>query len=176
MIKSFDIKDVYSWANWKEAKQYIGKECFFGDTLAELQGEINSKSNKILKNINNRETVPTQCIFNDDCGASWGLCIPTDKVKEVKELKYRPFRTTEEFSKVTGKRIGSILKFRCGGNDKRYYTKMYTGFHILENGNIYIELGSEAYNLEQLYNYYEWLDKHGKWQPFGVFEDGTGES
>ena len=171
-MKTFDKKDVLSALTLEEAAQYKSKEGYFANNIKDLQREVD----------NNR--IDTLCEIKEE--AQWGLVfqyhyglvghdcsslfLPADKVKEVEEPKYRPFKTTEEFSKVTGKRIGSILKFRCIGHDKRYYTRMYTGFHILENGNIYIELGSEAYSLEQLYNYDEWLDEQGEWQPFGVEE------
>lgn len=167
-MKTFDKKDVYSWSNAEDAKQYIGKEGYFSNNFSALKIKVkNCDELNMLKNIDSYGI----CCFNpNEHFEGFGLFLPADKIKEIEEPKYRPFRTTEEFSKVTGKRIGSILKFRCGGNDKRYYTRMYTGFHILENGNIYIELGSEAYNLEQLYNYYEYLDEHGDWKPFGVEE------
>jgi len=170
MNKTFDRKDVFSWSNAEDAKQYIGKDCYFAHSVGVLSEHIKTGVMGILKDIFNSNYDAVSCAFGDGT-STWGLCLPADKVKEVEEpKKYRPFRTTEEFSNVTGKRIGSILKFKYVDKDVRYYTRMYTGFHFLENGNIYIELGSEAYSLEQLYNYYEWLDEHGEWQPFGVEE------
>lgn len=164
-MKTFDKKDVFTCVNADEAKQYINQAGYFANQLKDFLTEF-SAGTIVLTDVQEDEYRP----FVSDGHGSALYFLPANKVKEVEEKKYRPFRTTEEFSEVTGKRIGSILKFKCGGLDVLYYTSLYTGFHILENGDIYIELGAGSYSLEQLYNYYEWLDEHGEWQPFGVEE------
>jgi len=175
--KLFDKEDVFNETNAEDAKLYLGKEGYFVDVLYKNLNEWKKGIlDKILdKSVEDTTIYPSYPFVKlktqGDTVTNFRFFLPADKVKEVEEpKKYRPFRTTEEFSNVTGKRIGSILKFKYVDKDVCYYTRMYTGFHFLENGNIYIELGSEAYSLEQLYNYYEWLDEHGEWQPFGVEE------
>ena len=168
-MKTFDRKNMFTIATIEGARKYINCEGYFCDSY---YLDLNRWDKGILKDVNEDTTdYPFYLKPRNNCSnASFGFrfFIPVDKVKE--KQKWRPFKTTEEFSEVTGKRIGSILKFKCRGKDKCYYTRMYTGFHILANGKKYIELGSEAYNLEQLYNFYEWLNEQGEWQLFGVLE------
>ena len=96
-MKKFDIKDVFSWSNAEDAKQYIGKYCYFADSLRYLKDSVNKDINYLLKEVFNNEKDQVQGVFCDVDGDFWGLCLPAEKVKEVEEpKKYRPFKNADE--------------------------------------------------------------------------------
>lgn len=169
-MKTFDKKDVYSWSNAKDAKQYIGKDCYFADSLEKLKFQVNQDNNIKLKDVLNNYTV--QSVFRDVNTDYWGLCLPVDKVIEVEEKKWRAFKDIEEFKKETGLGLLSIVRYRYIIENPRIITT--TGVGVITDfstccGTYYITIGDKLFNLDELFNY-EYLDKHGKWQPFGVEE------
>ena len=42
MNNLFDKKDVYSWSNAEEAKEYLGKDCYFAHSVGGLSEHINT--------------------------------------------------------------------------------------------------------------------------------------
>ena len=56
-MKTFDKKDVFSWSNAEEAKQYINKEGYFSDDLDELNREINENKLYPLKEVNSNSAI-----------------------------------------------------------------------------------------------------------------------
>lgn len=168
-MRVFNKKDVFSWSNLEDAKAYIGKPCYFGDCIAELQVEIRNISNKpnILKDILSKDTVPTQCIFNASSGATWGLCLPVDKVIEIEEpkKKYRPFKI-EEFNSFF--QIGDVLYLRKK-EDHDYMIKVVFIGITYHRDQVFISLGNYKLPLQDWFCSYEW-NKNQMWQPFGVEE------
>lgn len=85
-MKTFDKKDVYSWSNAEEAKEYLGKDCYFAHSVGGLSEHIKTGVMGILKDIFNSNYDAVSCAFGDGT-STWGLCLPADKVKEVEEKK-----------------------------------------------------------------------------------------
>ena len=115
MSKTFDRKDVYSWSNVNSADSYIEQEGYFGNSFQELEKHINDDETAILtcccesKNVN--------CAFKNERNISYGLFIPKDKVKEIKEeKKWRPF-TLDEFNKVIP--MGTVFQYRYKSNNAK---------------------------------------------------------
>ena len=79
-MKTFDKKDVYSWSNCEEARQYIGDEGYFRDTYCE---SLAAWHRGILQDVD--PSMPVDCIFEDEENEIFGLFLPADKVKEVEE-------------------------------------------------------------------------------------------
>ena len=72
-MKIFDIKDVFSWSNAEQAKAYIGKYCYFADSLRYLKIIINKDEKYILKDVFDNEKDMVQGVFCDVDGDFWGL-------------------------------------------------------------------------------------------------------
>lgn len=85
-MKTFDKKDVYSWSNAEEAKEYLGKDCYFAHSVGVLSEHIKTGVMGNLKDIFNSNHDAVSCAFGDGT-STWGLCLPADKVKEVEEKK-----------------------------------------------------------------------------------------
>ncbi len=154
-----DKKDVYSWANCEEAKQYLNQKGYFSDTCYD---DISYWHHGELNAIYPHTT--TSGVFASG-NFSYGLFIPEDKVKEVIEEKtYRPFRNQDEIRKYFNRAttLGCPLNLQHKRTDERF-TLMVTGF--FENGLVLPLYG--ALTWEQLFDMFI-LYRNGKQQPFGV--------
>ena len=81
-MKTFDKKDVYSWSNCEEARQYIGEEGYFCDTFHE---SLAAWYRGMLQDVD--QSMPVDCIFEDEENEVFGLFLPADKVKKLKKKK-----------------------------------------------------------------------------------------
>lgn len=171
-MKIFDRKDVYSWSNAEDAKQYIGKACYFADSLRYLKTIINEDEKYILKDVFDNEKDMVQGVFCDVDGDFWGLCLPAEKIIDIEEeKKYRPF-TLEEFNKIIP--MGTVFKYRYksrNGSDNRYVKSIYYHANLdCENGYQAIFFEDCCFNLGYCFEVME-LFLNGKWQPFGVLDE-----
>ena len=170
-MKTFDKKDVFSWSNAEEAKQYIGKYCYFADSLRYLKTIVNEDEKYILQDVSNNEKDMVQGVFCDVDGDFWGLCLPADKVKEIEEKKWRPFRSIDEFKNKTGLDLLHIVHYRLTSNGSIVSTGygVITDFCTSGDKTDYITIGDTSFNLNELFNY-EYKDDN-EWQPFGVLDE-----
>lgn len=166
-MKKFDIKDVFSWSNAEDAKQYIGKQCYFADSLMYLKNIVNKDEKYILKDVFDNEKNIVQRVFCDVDSDFWGLCLPAEKVIEIKEKKYRPFKSVDEFM--------SHLDFRCLMNNyvkvedintSKIYELMIVGAFV--NGLVLPLYG--ALTMDQLFRKFK-LKFNDQFLPFGVLEE-----
>ena len=79
-MKTFDKKDVYSWSNCEEARQYIGEEGYFCDTFHE---SLAAWYKGMLQDVD--PSMPVDCVFEDEENEVFGLFLPADKVKKLKK-------------------------------------------------------------------------------------------
>ena len=166
-MKTFDKKDIFSWSNCEEAKQYIGRQGHFADTMTQLRDSINKNEAytlcRIFKDVGN-------CFYTTENSYSIGydFFLPIDKVKEVEEKKYRPFKHYLEFTLVTKKKVGDVINIMR--KDKSYSEILViTGKRTDNNNNTVLRL-SRYFSLRELFEDYLWEDEKGYWQPFGVEE------
>lgn len=169
MNNLFDKKDVYSWSNAEEAKEYLGKDCYFAHSVGGLSEHIKTGVMGILKDIFNSNYDAVSCAFGDGT-STWGLCLPADKVIEVEEpKKWRPFTLEEFLNKFS---VGTKISMREKDQTRSFYC-LFGGYQTdndqTEKSHILV-IGSLWYSLNELLNNYEYLDEHGNWQPFGVKE------
>ena len=165
-MKKFDIKDVYSWSNAKEAKQYINKEGYFSDDLDELNREINENKLYPLKEVYSNSAI---CFVALSPVGRWscGLFIPAEKVKEVEEpKKYRKFNSTDEFLKFY--KVGQVVHLKNKNNNLEQLTSIVSVF-INCYCCVCLGINNGALPFEDLFKKYE-IEINGKWQPFGVEE------
>ena len=165
-MKTFDKKDVLSWSNAEDAKQYIGKYCYFADSLRYLKTIINEDKKYILKKVSNNEKDMVQGVFCDVDGDFWGLCLPADKVVEVKEKKYRPFKSIDEFMNHLDLKslMNNYIKVK-EINTSEIYELMIVGAFV--NGLVLPLYG--ALTMDQLFNKFK-LKINDQFLPFGVEE------
>jgi len=181
-MKTFDKKDIFSWSNAEDAKQYIGKYCYFADKLDTLKEKVNKNKMSMLQDVLNPGENYVQNIFCNTTDSCWGLCLPADKVKEVEEPKkrWRAFKSIDEFKKETGLDLLSIVHYRFSpSSTPRIITS--TGYGVItdlltcsnfitsSDKPYYVTIGDTSFNLDELFNYEYFADN--EWKPFGVAEE-----
>ncbi len=163
-MKTFDKKDVYSWSNAEEAKTHIGKTGYFNNDFESIKRAIELGGPAVLDRV---DTNSIWCFKALGVSLCFGLFLPADKVKEVEEpKKWRAFKDFNEFKILTNKSIGSVIVYKDKlTNDE--LEAVITRSKLYEN---FVEIGAVQYTFKELFDQWEWLDKDGHWQPFGVEE------
>lgn len=168
-MKVFDKKDVFSWANAEDAKEYIGKEGYFAHTLSQLNERIQKSDFERLEKIDDSNT---NCFCKESDGAMcyWSMFLPADKVKEVEEpKKYRPFKNLNEFKQCISKDTLTCLDHGIEiidmSNNSQYRLMILGTF---TNGIIFPLYG--ALTFERLFKRFK-ININGSWQPFGMLEN-----
>ena len=170
----------------EQAKEFIGKECYFSDhlcTFNELLDAYSYVTADILVSKEKYLYVGELLTVGDSDGscyeagingeAEWfQFCLPCEWVKES-EKKYRPFSIEEWKFKHS---VGNTILYRYKGTycgDHCEAELMYLGYIkpldgiTDEAGKGQIVLGNNAHGLQILFDDYEiWAD--GEWKPFGV--------
>ena len=162
MSKLFDKKDIFSWASCEEAKKYIGEEGYFCD---EFKEDLSAWHKGMLQDVD--QSMPVDCIFEDEENEVFGLFLPADKVKQQEpEKKWRPFKDCAEFVRTVGCGLGDRLTIRRKG------LQIVRNVLVLElaQGLGTLGLGTHIFCYRKLFDDYEWQDQEGNWQPFGVEE------
>lgn len=176
----------------EQAKEFLGKECYFSDhlcTFNELLDAYSYVTADVLVSKEKHLYVGELLTVSDSDGscyeagingeAEWfQFCLPCEWVeekKEAKEPKYRPFSIEDWKFKHS---IGETILYRYKGTycgDHREAEVMYLGYVkpldrvTDEAGKGYLVLGNDCHDLQNLFDNYEiWID--GEWKPFGVEE------
>ena len=167
----------------EQAKQFIGKECYFSDQICTFSKLLDAYSHVTANLLVSREKylyvgeLLTVSDSDESCyeagingEAEWfQFCIPCEWVKEP-EKKYRPF-SLDEFLKIFN--TGDLVEFRYKDSDE-VKCAMFTGYitdvdRIDDKtpGSCEIMLGIFHYSLLDLFKDFERF-YNGEWQPFGV--------
>ena len=145
----------------EEAKQFIGKKGFVTDELKQFH-DLNKVQETVLKNVWPNETY---CFIASVTGYKYFL--PSEWLQK-KEPEWRPYLIDEWLQEHN---FGDMIEFRHKGS-KREFTVMFTGYVQGGNDAIWVALGNWAENFDNLFKYYELIDKtnDGKfaWRPFGI--------
>lgn len=119
--------------NAEELKQYIGKECYFTDTLEDFSDLINPFEG-VLKAVSPDAVdcyVAEAKVNGDPAEFSYAFCLPAVFVEEKPvEKKYRPY-TLEEFLNEGFEILNEgfeIVVFREKGNSLTEYHVRYNGY------------------------------------------------
>lgn len=172
-MKTFDEKDLITWANRHDAK--VGTKGYFASSITDLHSNIKGGYVHELMSIFDDKN----WCFSDGT-FSYGFFLPVDAVKENKT--YRACKNIKEFyelvfntkSKVEDRirineLIGTIIHFR----QKEFDTTLYaciTGIAVYINGDIAVHIDSCNFELDELFKRYE-IEINGEWVPFGVLEE-----
>lgn len=157
--KPLDCFDV------EEAKQFIGKECYFSNYLCNFNNINSIAPRALLHNITEDKDASNPYY---SCPGYFAYCLPCEWVEEEKkepEEKYRPY-TVMEFIKEYP--LGSHLHFRP--KDKLIEMhRLIDGYNDCLNGAGTLFMCGRMYLMSELYNNYE-ICINGEWQPFGIKE------
>lgn len=144
----------------EQAKAYLNEQGYFSDFIENFS-DLNSCTYSELSEISN-SILP----YKKEIGfiANYRFFLPEKFVREEEKKKYRPY-TLDEFLKIFNQ--GDIIRFRYK-KDKSKIFSLFLGY-IIENGNVFIEIGHGTYNLEDLFDYYEWQNSNTEeYIPFGM--------
>ena len=162
----FDLDDVYeSDALTEDLVKLIGTYGYFSRKMSDDSEDWTSK--KQLRRIMIDEK--GMYFVADTLNTRYQYFLPADKVKEVEEPKYRPF-TLEEFNKVIP--MGTVFKYKYKRNNVNdiYYVYYHANLDG-ENGFQEIFFENSYHDFDYCFNEMK-LFLNGKWQPFGVLENG----
>ena len=165
-MKTFDIKDVFSWSNAEEAKTYIGKTGYFNNDFESIKRAIELGGPAVLDRV---DTNSIWCFKALGVSLCFGLFLPADKVKEVEEKKWRPFKNVAEFKKyIYGDYCVSCIEQTIKIEDintSEIYELMIVGTFV--NGLVLPLYG--ALTMDQLFNKFK-LKFNDQFLSFGVEE------
>lgn len=140
----------------KEAKQFIGKECYLSNSFADYANLNNVTAKRILDYVSN-----TRIPYGSNPAGIYCYCLPCEWVEEP-EKKYREYKDLDEFFDVTGLEIGDLIKLKFPGNNVAELLIVGS----CDNG---LFIGIHKYTLKQLFEMVE-ISISGEWQPFGIKE------
>ena len=168
-MKTFDRKNLYSWSNAEEAKTYLGSQGYFGNSICGINRSITKLDMHTLREVDDSDA---HCFYNKSLPFGYCFFLPTDKVIHLeKEKTWRAFKSLDEFADALGvcHIVGTEIIFRNKDASRLLRKSMITEMSTTSN-NSFVTLGALEFSLKSLFDAYEWLNKDGTWQPFGVEE------
>ena len=141
----------------EQAKEFLGKECYLSNSIADYADLNNVTAKRILDDVSN-----TSIPYSSNPAGIYCYCLPCEWVKEP-EKKYREYKNLDEFFEVTGLEIGDLIKLKFPGNNVAELLIVGS----CDNG---LFIGIHKYTFKQLFEMVE-ISISGEWQPFGVMED-----
>lgn len=168
--KLFELRDVFCFANAEKAREYIGKDCYFGSSLEDLAHSV--EKNYIRFKLHSIDLDRDDAkVFVVDTGVDFevaSFCLPKKKVIR-QDAKYRPFKNLDELADYFGTSVsylvGKILHYKDKENSQEYIS-MISDVSLFDNR---ITLKGWNFSLKDLFNNFE-LWNGEKWIPFGVLE------
>lgn len=181
-MKTFDEKDLITWANKHNAK--LNSRGYFANCIYDLKDDIEHNKLRTLVNISASYDRCFDCYSSTDSDSdvySFSFFLPVDAVKENKT--YRACKTIKEFYELVSNSKCKIDEKECiyqlisdfiiNFRSRNTHTEYYTFIRSIskdENGDIKILITRRSYlSFEQIFNNYE-IKINGEWLPFGVLE------
>ena len=168
--KLFELRDVFCFANAEKAKEYIGKDCYFGSSLEDLAHSVEKNYNRYKLHSIDLDRDDAK-VFTADTGVDFevaSFCLPKKKVIRP-DAKYRPFKNLDELADfletTVPNLVGKILHYKEKENSQEYIS-MISDVSLSDNR---ITLKGWNFSLKDLFNNFE-LWNGEKWIPFGVLE------
>lgn len=170
-IKNFDeridkdLADVYTVFN-RFSTDLIGTTVYASNSIEDFQ-DLDRCTKGIVDHLN----YPHGFAVALENGETFffDFVIPASFVKVEKSS--RSYLTEVEFENNLDKMIlpDGLIHFRAKGCETRHYALRYNGY-ISSSRVTVICLGSREYSVEDLFKNFEYLDKDGNWNVFGVEE------
>ena len=167
----------------EQAKEFIGKECYFSDVLDDFE-DLDEFKDKIIVDgcyvylykgkLNGVFANDGRFIVGkNDISYRFDYCLPCEWVreekKEKKEPKYRPYNDAQEFFNDIGCSVGDVIHYRRKSDNTRYRS-IIAGTSRERDGEELVCFCNGWYTMEELFDLYE-VFTSGDWQPFGILEE-----
>lgn len=156
----------------EEAKEFIGKECYFSNCRVHYKNLSNfekfvSLTDYCIGTLTAIMNLGDRVFDVDQQCKEFRYCLPCEWVKEPKK-KYRPYTLAEW---IEQHEIGEVIHYRSklGETESRC---MYVGTRHsqgIKKTILKITLGNVSHTLDYLFEDYE-IEVNGEWQPFGIEE------
>ena len=148
----------------KQARRYIDKMGYFSNNLGDFS-DLSKCKFGTLGSIHDDTEQPYYMKENVTVN---GFFVPETLVEPTKHNK-RPFGM-QEFKDNLPKMMFSddLIHFRDKATDAKFSVK-FVG-EILDGSDWFVCLGTREYSLKELFEDFEYLDKDGGWNTFGVDE------
>ena len=161
-IKS--LSDVLTCFDTEQAKQFKGEKGYFEDYLH----NYNSLEDEHKEYGTLTEVLDNEAPFKSDNRCHWRFFLPECLLENKKYS--RPFSIIE-FKGNLPKMIfpDDLIHFRNKDSGFDEYAQRYNGY-IVNSQDTVICLGSREFSLKDLFKKFEYLDKDGEWNTFGVEE------
>lgn len=167
-MRTFAIKDVLSAVDIQAAKQYVGKNGYFGCNLIEIQKAVQDGDADTLGAID--ENAQWGAIFQygfnlvgHNCST---LFLPADKIKDDGK-RYREIDTHEEFIAVTGVDLGNILTIRLKDNPEIETSGILSSIVECKDKLQGVDIGGASYTMHDLFKRYEFYNVNdSEWASF----------
>lgn len=158
-------KKPLTFFDLEEAKQFIGKDCYFSDNARDYGDLSNCQVGRLLSTSTESEFNATK----NNSFAFFKYCLPCEWVNQ--EPKYRPYSLAEWIEQHG---IGEVIHYRSKseGIELRHMYMGYafgTGKDITKLNVGTLTLGVASYCFDYLFEDYE-IEINNKWKPFGVLE------
>lgn len=180
MVKQLDLSNVRIYENKKrdmvEAIDLIGQDVYVSN---DVDFSKHHKCKLVEVNCVIGESYTSLYPFVGECKASekhgykYFILAQDAKFIEGQPKKLRPFKSSWEFTEVTGCDIGDVITIRRvdSGFDE---SCIVSSFKYLDTGpstphRVYTTLGTDKYTFEELLQYFKYR-KDDEWYPFGVEE------
>lgn len=164
-IKS--LSDVLTCFDTEKAKQFIGENGYFADSIDCYQC-LSNRVYGTLTRFEEGEYPFKEGKIKEGKGGNWRYFIP-EKDLLPKPKRYRPYTLMEFNEKFT---TGQPIKFRPKGEVGWERYLILSGYVHEPSGNqtfTYIYIGISGYTLDELFNAYEWQEHYTEdFKPFGV--------
>ena len=167
-VMKFDIKDIKSWSNRKDVK--IGDKGYFFNKISNLHDLKENEYSKI-ESINDNQA---NCFFSTAFYGGYSFFLPLNAVKKDEpKIKYRPFKSMAEFTKVvynlvpdnlniTGVGESFMVRRKCNQHIEKV---LITHLEYDANHNL---ISINGQSLKSLFENYEIITDDCKIIPFGV--------
>lgn len=150
----------------EEAKNFIGKQCYFTNDITSFEG-LDSRLNKgKLTSVGDDGIYPYKHIGTIMVYAT-NFILPCEWVQEKKKYKWRAFKDHAEYKECLNDGIiESWIKIKEKNSDE-IFELMYVG-----GGGDKIILGGQMFTVSRLFNDSELFNESAdEWQPFGVYAE-----
>lgn len=145
----------------EQAKEFLGKECYLSNSIADYADLNNVTAKRILDDVSN-----TSIPYSSNPVGIYCYCLPCEWAEEP-EKKYRPYKNIQELFEDIGVYIGDFIHFRSKAKETESHA-LITSYTTLKNGTEKICLGGAYYyTMQALFDLFE-LRSRGEWQPFGI--------
>ena len=168
--KLFELRDVFCFANAEKAKEYIGKDCYFGSSLEDLAHSVEQNYNCYVLHSIDLVRDDTK-VFEADTGVDFevaSFCLPKKKVIRP-DAKYRPFKDLDELADYLETFVPYLAGKTVHYKDKETGEEYISVITSILLSNNFVRINGWSHSLESLFNEYE-LWNGEKWIPFGMKE------